>query len=171
MTDGGQPLMTRLGAAFFDGRVRAARSAERGRVHYNLHPRLEDPVQRMCVAMEPGSYFRPHRHAAGGRWELFIALRGGAAVLIFDDSGRVLDRAELSCGGETVLVEIPPGAWHTLVVLHPGTVLFESKPGPYSPLSDKDFAAWAPEEGSPFAPRFEDWFRSAATGDPPPDLP
>jgi hypothetical protein len=27
-------------------------------------------------------------------------------------------------------------------------VVFESKDGPYSPLNDKDFAPWAPVEGT-----------------------
>ncbi len=160
---------TGLGSEFFGLQQLRARSARRGRVHHNLHPGLDDPVQRMCVAMEPGSYCRPHRHPDGGKWELFIALQGKAAVLIFDDAGRVRDRAEISPAGATVLVEIPAGAWHTLAALQSGTVLFESKPGPYAAETDKDFASWAPGEDSPLASRFDEWFRTAGVGDTPPD--
>lgn len=49
--------------------------------------------------------------------------------------------------GPSRALEIPAGTWHTAVALEPGTVLFEIKPGPYSPLAGNDFAAWAPAEG------------------------
>ena len=45
-------------------------------------------------------------------------------------------------------VEIAGGVWHTLLALAPDTMLFEVKPGPYAPLSDKHFAPWAPREGA-----------------------
>lgn len=57
------------------------------------------------------------------------------------------------------------GTWHTLAVLEPGTVLFELKPGPYLPLADKEFAAWAPAEGAPGTEAWEAWFRRARPGE------
>ena len=39
-------------------------------------------------------------------------------------------------------------------MLEPDTVVFEVKPGPYQPTSDKDFAPWAPAEGGPDAPAY-----------------
>ena len=168
MSDHQKGTVKKLGKAFMDAQMEEAARVGRKRVHHNLHPTLEDPVQRMCVAMEPGSYFRPHRHSLPGRWEMFIALRGAAAVLVFDDRGMVVSRTELTPHGETTLVEIAPGAWHNLCVLEPGTVLFESKPGPYAPLTDKDFAAWAPPEDAEEATLFDKWFRTARPGDVPP---
>ena len=44
-----------------------AKQSPRLRMNYNFHSELEDPVQRLCNAMEPGTYVRPHRHAQ--RWE------------------------------------------------------------------------------------------------------
>jgi cupin fold WbuC family metalloprotein len=38
----------------------------RKRTHYNLHPALNDPVQRLVVAIDPGSYIRSHRHSNPG---------------------------------------------------------------------------------------------------------
>ena len=73
-----------------------AKFSERKRVHYNLHPELHDPVQRMIVVIEPGSYIRPHRHTDAGKWELFVLLKGAAVMLIFDEEGRVTQRLELS---------------------------------------------------------------------------
>lgn len=39
----------------------AAANAPRLRAHRNFHPELSDPVQRLAIAMEPGTYVRPHR--------------------------------------------------------------------------------------------------------------
>jgi cupin fold WbuC family metalloprotein len=58
-----------------------------------------------------------------------------------------LDRGILGC-------DIRPGVWHTIFALVPDTVVFEVKPGPYSPANDKDFAPWAPAEYSPEAAAF-----------------
>lgn len=44
-------------------------------------------------------------------------------------------------------VDIEPGIFHTFLILQPDTVMYEVKPGPYSPIDDKDFATWAPREG------------------------
>ncbi len=142
-----------------------AASSRRRRANENIHSTLEDAIQRFCNAVEPGSYVRPHRHRGAGRWELFLILAGRAAILVFDERGTVCDRVELSAGGGALAVEIPPDTWHALAALEPGTVLFELKPGPYRPLSDKDFAAWAPAEGEAGAGSLAQWYRDARPGD------
>lgn len=141
----------------------AARDSARRRQNLNLHPALTDPVQRLLNAFEPGTYVRPHRHDAPGKWELFARLAGRAVVLGFDADGRVTDRIELD--DARLLVEIPAGAWHTLAALEPGTVLLEVKPGPYVPLAPEGFAPWAPAEGTPQAVALERWFRVARPGE------
>lgn len=119
----------------------------RRRANLNLHPALADPVQRFFNAVEPGTYVRPHRHARD-RWELFLLLSGEAGLVFFDEGGTVAGSLLL---GENLAaaVEIDPGPWHTLVALAPGTTLFEVKPGPYDPVTDKEFAPWSPPEGDP----------------------
>ncbi len=144
--------------------------APRLRKNLNLHTELDDPVQRLLNAFEPGTYLRPHRHAAPPKWELFVAITGRAAVLTFADDGRVLERVELDADGGTRLVEIPDGALHTLVALVPKTVLFEVKRGPYLPTPPQDVAAWAPAEGDAMTVEFERWYRQAMPGDMPPLL-
>lgn len=151
----------------------AARSPRR-RKNLNVHPALEDPVQRLFNAMEPGTYFRPHRHARDHGWELMIAVRGAFAVLCFDDNGNVLARADLRASDGDCAVETPAHAWHSVVSLAPGAIMFEIKPGPYSPIEDKDFAAWAPPEGDSRTPDWVHWFETAKPGDRAPgssDLP
>ncbi|MGC8915791.1 MAG: WbuC family cupin fold metalloprotein [Thermoanaerobaculum sp.] len=126
-----------------------AETAPRRRANLNLHPSLTDPIQRFFNCFQPGTYVRPHRHEPG-RFELFVLLAGKAGVLLFDGEGNVKERVLLAPEGAPA-VEIPGGVVHTLVALAPKTLLFEVKPGPYEPLTDKDFAPWAPPEGSPEA--------------------
>jgi cupin fold WbuC family metalloprotein len=142
-----------------------AAAAPRRRKNLNLHATAADPIQRMCNAFEPGTYVRPHRHTAGGVWELFVVLSGVAAVLTFDDNGRVTDRAELDANGQLRCVEIPDGTWHAVASLAPGTVLFEVKRGPFVPTPAQDFAAWAPAEGDTRCAAFESWFCRADVGE------
>ncbi|MBU0730653.1 MAG: WbuC family cupin fold metalloprotein, partial [Proteobacteria bacterium] len=132
-----------------------AKTSSRKRTHYNFHPSLEDSTQRLCVVIEPGSYIRPHRHSNPAKWELFFALKGSALILIFDSSGKVINRQIISGTGPAHAAEIPENAWHTLTALESGTVLFEIKPGPYAPPSPDEFATWAPEEGTAEAQKIE----------------
>jgi cupin fold WbuC family metalloprotein len=136
-----------LGEDVIAAALDVARAGPRGRCNHNLHPTLDDPVQRFLNVLQPGSYVRPHRHERQ-RWELFLLLEGEAAAVVFDEAGIITATALLRRGG-TRAVEIAGGAWHTLFALAPDTALFEVKPGPYTPVSDKDFAPWAPPEGAP----------------------
>jgi cupin fold WbuC family metalloprotein len=151
----------------YDSLLASAGMSARKRAHHNLHEMLEDPIQRLWIGIEPGSYIRPHRHTEPGKWEFFLALSGSAVVLVFDPQGKVEERIELSHRGPVFGVEIPPGAWHALAATSSGTILMELKPGPYRPISDKDFAAWAPPEGAEGAEAMEAWFRTAGEGSKP----
>ncbi len=164
------PGFRRIEPSALERLVSEAQDRSRGRTNLNLHPELTDPIQRFCNILTQGSYVRPHRHEQPPRWELFVGLEGRVAILGFDDHGTVRERIEL--GPETTrIVEIPAGAWHSLTALTPSAVLFELKPGPYTPLTDKDFAAWAPREGDAAAPAFTAWMRTARPGDPAPAVP
>ena len=126
----------------------AAQGNLRGRQNLNLHAEYADPCQRLFNAVEPGSYIRPHRHTDPPKPECFVAVRGSFALLLFDDTGQVAERHLLAPEGPVIAAEVPAGAWHAIAALEPGSVFFEAKPGPYAPLADKDFAPWAPAEGS-----------------------
>jgi len=143
-----------------------AANALRLRTHHNLHPSHEDPIQRMCMAMEPGTYVRPHRHP--DKWELLLILSGDMRLLHFDDAGKVVSATRLTAGGETLGLETPANTWHGVVTLAPATVVFECKKGPYTPTEEKDFVAWSPAEGHARCAEFENWFRKAKVGDVPP---
>lgn len=123
----------------------------RRRQHLNLHEDYGEPFQRLLNAIEPTSYIRPHRHVLDPKPECLIALRGTLEILLFDAAGRVARRQPLGATCQIYLVEIPAGAWHTVVSHSSGAVIFEAKAGPFLPHAAKEPAPWAPEEGTPEA--------------------
>lgn len=157
-----------MDADMLAGMTAAATQAARRRSHATLHDHSDDPVQRVVIALQPGTYVRPHRHAAEV-WELFAVLDGALAVLCFDADGRVCRRVELRPGGDRI-VQLPPGVWHAIVALAADTLALEVKPGPYRATTDKDFAAWAPAEGEAGADAMVRWYESAGAGATPPIL-
>jgi cupin fold WbuC family metalloprotein len=128
-----------------------AKKSARLRKNLNFHTDYADPVNRMLNAFEPGTYVRPHKHESPDKCEVFLVLTGKALALQFDDEGFIIEHAILDNSQGVYGVEIPPRAWHAIVSLASGTVLYEVKPGPYAPIDDKNFAPWAPPEGSPEA--------------------
>lgn len=129
--------------------VQTARNSPRKRMNLNIHQSLDARVQRFFNAMEPDTYVRPHRHMQEGRFEMFLCIRGKGAALTFDDRGKVINSVIISPDGDSIGIEIPPNAWHTILSLSPGTVFFELKEGPYAAIDDKDFAPWAPDPSDP----------------------
>ena len=121
-------------------------------------------MQRMLVALEPDTCVSPHRHPGEDRWEMLTLLSGRLALLLFDDSGRLIQRAELSMDG-TRVVEFDGARWHALVALESGTLMLEVKRGPYAPLGDEDFAPWAPREQDADAAGMRERFRAARVGE------
>jgi len=134
-----------------------AEAAARKRSHLLLHGGHADPVQRLLIMMQPGTYVRPHQHSE--QWEMLILQQGHLDVLVFTEQGRLQKRVELSPAAP--IIEIPLGTWHGAIVLEPRTAVMEIKPGPYRA---NEFAPWAPEEGDPNAARFVEWATSAETG-------
>lgn len=153
-----------------DDLVVKAKQSPRLRANFNIHKELDDPVQRLFIAMEPSSYVRPHRHPEREKWEFFMLVRGKIAVLLFDHQGKVLRREELTPDGPVHGFEVSPDTWHCVVALESGTVFFEVKQGPYTPLSDKDFALWAPQEGEEGCAEFVKWLSVAQAGDSSPTI-
>ncbi|WP_299997253.1 WbuC family cupin fold metalloprotein [uncultured Cedecea sp.] len=139
----------------------AAASAPRLRAHRNFHPELSDPVQRLAIAMEPGTYIRPHRHPH--TFELLLPLRGRFLVLNFDDQGTVTQRVVL--GEDCMALEMEAGTWHAVLSLDNGGVIFEVKHGGYQPVAEQDSAAWAPAEGEEGTTKLMEWYAQAQVGD------
>lgn len=138
-----------FGTELFDELSNAARKSQRRRVNHNFHPNHEYPCHRLLIAIEPDSYIRPHRHSNPTKDETLVVLRGALGLLVFDDAGNVTHKSVLRAGGPDVGCNITAATFHTAICLETGTVLIESKAGPYEVTSDKDLAPWAAAEGGP----------------------
>jgi cupin fold WbuC family metalloprotein len=138
-----------------------AQASPRRRANRNLHERLDDPIQRLAIAMEPDTYVRPHRHPH--TWELLYPLAGRFIVLHFDEAGTVTDRALL--GVDSRVVETPAGGWHAVLSLDPGAVIFEVKHGPYAPIAEADYAPWSPPADTPDVTSLLAWYAIAQVGE------
>ena len=125
----------------------SARTSPRLRKNHNLHTSDESRCHRLLNAIEPASYIRPHRHLDPEKDEAFILICGRLGIILFSDSGEVTETVTLSHQAGLAAADIPSGVFHTAVSLEPGTVFFETKAGPYLPLSLSETAAWAPPEG------------------------
>jgi cupin fold WbuC family metalloprotein len=109
----------------------------------------------MLNVIQPGSYIRPHRHLDPPKDESLIVLRGLLVVIIFEQDGEISGVHRLG-GDDAIGIDLEAGVIHTFLAEAPDTVVFEVKPGPYLPATDKDFMSWAPQEGSPEVGAFLD---------------
>lgn len=130
--------------ALLDHTSEEARKESRLRKNHNLHERLCDPVNRLLNALEPETYIPAHRHSHPAKDETVIVLRGSVVSVIFDDAGNIVERVEVSPALGVYGFDIPAGQWHGLLVKESGTVVFEVKKGPFTPLSEEDLAPWTP---------------------------
>jgi cupin fold WbuC family metalloprotein len=134
-----------IDASLFVSLKEKALASPRLRTNFNFHSGNEDNPHRFLNVMARGTYVPPHRHLAPPRFETFLILEGKVGLLLFDEKGRVT-RAEVVGGTERMGADIPPGAWHSVVVLTPFVVAFEIKPGPYVEVA-KEIPDWARREG------------------------
>jgi cupin fold WbuC family metalloprotein len=152
--------MNKLSCKRLSGLSNEAQLSPRQRMNHNFHAELSDPIQRLAIAMEPGTYIRPHRHRQS--WELLTSLRGRFVVLNFDDTGAVIDRSVL--GEDISVIETATGCWHAVLSLDTGGVIFEVKQGPYVPFQEVDFAPWSPPADNDNCRALMDWYREAEIG-------
>ncbi len=134
--------------------IERAKASPRLRTNHNFHASMEENPHRFLNVMLRGSYFTPHRHLKPPKHESFLVLQGEVGFLQYDDNGQVIATHRLKpsglleSDGSVMGVDILPGIWHNLVVLSEVAVCYEVKPGPYEVTVDKEFADWAPHEGS-----------------------
>ena len=120
----------------------------RRRKHHNFHTGDTALSHRLLNAIEPDSYVAPHRHLDIEKDETMIVLRGQLGIVIFADDGLIVETYRLAPSA-TCGITIPHGVFHSVLAFESGTVMFESKAGPYQPLSETEKAPWAPGEGEP----------------------
>ncbi|HBB31779.1 MAG TPA: cupin fold metalloprotein, WbuC family [Cyanobacteria bacterium UBA8803] len=127
-----------------------ARRSDRLRQGFAFHA-SEEKVQRTLIALQPGTYVRPHRHvrdSSDNGFEMLLVLQGAIGVLLFDEQGEVITQEEISAEAQTYGVELAEGIYHTAIALSPDTLILEIKEGPYIPHLDKEFLSHFPLEGT-----------------------
>ena len=140
--------------------VEGSRKSPRGRIVLPLHKNDSAILHRMLNGIQPDSYVQPHRHADPPKPESVIVLQGAIRCYIFTDQGKIEEINTIRALSPVFGIDSEAGVYHTFLATEKDTVLFEVKPGPYSPATDKDFATWAPKEGHAEAQRYMRWLYS-----------
>lgn len=127
-----------INSSLLDSVSDKAKVSPRLRMNHNLHADLNDPVNRMLNALEPETDVCPHRHMSPYKNESFVVLRGELDVLIFDNEGNIIERYTLNPEKGNYGIDIPGEIWHSILVKETGTVIYEVKAGPYTPIAEED---------------------------------
>jgi cupin fold WbuC family metalloprotein len=150
-------------AAQLDELAARAAASPRRRAHHELHEGGGDaPLQRFLVVARVDSYFAPHRHRT--RAELCTVLRGRVEFVTFDDDGILTERVTVGEGCDSSVCEMPPLTWHTVLARSDVAAFLEVKLGPYDAATAKEFAPWAPREGTAPVAQWQRWLGTARVG-------
>ena len=113
-----------------------AKTSPRLRQAMDLRNSALDGSQRMLNALEPGTVMPIHRHRTSS--ETVVILRGKIQWVFYDENGNETERVTLDADGEPRMLNVEKDRWHSLVCLESGSVLYESKDGPYRPLGEDE---------------------------------
>ena len=119
-----------------DNLTKQAKESPRLRQAMDLRNSPEDGSQRMLNALEPGTVMPIHRHK--GSSETVVILRGRIKWIFYDNEGKETESVILDANGESRMLNAEKDRWHSLVCLESGSVLYESKDGPYHPLEEDE---------------------------------
>jgi hypothetical protein len=128
--------MKLIDKSLLDTVTSGAKESNRLRMNYNFHDSLDAPCQRLLNALEPETIVPIHRHQHTS--ETYILLRGKLRMMFYNDQKEVIEETILSSESTNYGIHIPAGVWHAMEVLASGTVIFETKDGPYAPIQDCD---------------------------------
>ena len=113
-----------------------AKANPRLRQAMDLRNSPEDLSQRMLNALEPGTVMPIHRHHASS--ETVVILRGKIRWIFYDENGNETEWVVLDADGDLRMLNVEKDRWHSLECLTNGSVLYESKDGPYHPLEEDE---------------------------------
>ena len=135
-----------VGETWLEQIKESALASPRGRARLLLHHGEDDPIQEMLIVFAKDAQIRPHRTL--NKSESFHVLEGRLKMIMFDDSGAVIESFEMgpAGSGSTFMTRFARGPWYTYVPLTEFVVTHEITKGPFSP-DDTATPDWAPEEG------------------------
>ena len=127
-------METIFNQAFLNELLAKAEESPRLRMNYDLRTSSADTSQRMLNALLPGTEVPIHRHESTS--ETVVCLSGRLEEMIYEkkEDGTFQEVSRhLLCPAEGCYgIQIPAGAWHTILVLEP-SVIFEAKDGAFVP--------------------------------------
>lgn len=122
--------------AILDELTAQAKASPRLRMNLDLRNTPEDQSQRMLNALEPGTVMPIHRHRHTS--ETVVVLRGKVKWLYYNDKGELTDTILVEAGGDICGLSVPKGQWHSIECLESGSVILETKDGPWEALGEED---------------------------------
>ena len=125
-----------LDGSVLDDLTERAKNSPRLRMNLDLRNGPEDLSQRMLNALEPGTVLPIHRHHDSS--ETVVIVRGKIQWVFYDENGNETERVVLDADGNPRMLNVEKDRWHSLVCLESGSVLYESKDGPYHPLGEDE---------------------------------
>ncbi len=129
-------LQVLIDQKLLDSLTAQAKASPRLRMNLDLRNTPADQSQRMLNALEPGTVLPIHRHRHTS--ETVVVLRGKVKWVYYNDKKEVTATYIVAPGSDLVGLSVPLGQWHSLECLETGTVIFESKDGPYEPMREED---------------------------------
>ena len=113
-----------------------ANASPRLRMNLDLRNTPADQSQRMLNALEPGTVMPIHRHRNTS--ETVVVLRGKVKWLYYNDQGELTDTILVASDGDIRGLSVPMGQWHSLECLESGSVILETKDGPWEAMKEED---------------------------------
>lgn len=119
-----------------DALTAQAKASPRLRMNLDLRDTPADQSQRMLNALEPGTVMPIHRHRNTS--ETVVVLRGKVKWLYYNDQGELMDTILVEADGDIRGLCVPMGQWHSIECLESGSVILETKDGPWEAMKEKD---------------------------------
>lgn len=119
-----------------DSLTAQAKASPRLRMNLDLRNTPADQSQRMLNALGPGTVMPIHRHRTTS--ETVVVLRGKVKWLYYNDQGKLTDTILVEANGDICGLCVPMGQWHSIECLESGSVILETKDGPWEAMKDED---------------------------------
>jgi cupin fold WbuC family metalloprotein len=105
----------------------------------------EDDLQEMFVAVEKGSFIRPHKHLT--KCESLSVIEGTAIAIFFHDSGSISDAFYIGRESKDhrFYYRISSPIFHMLIIISELFVFHEATTGPFR-REDSVYSPWSPDE-------------------------
>ena len=119
-----------------DSLTAQAKASPRLRMNLDLRNSPSDQSQRRLNALEPGTVMPIHRHQNTS--ETVVVLRGKVKWLYYNDKGELTDTILVEAGGDICGLSVPMGQWHSIGCLESGSIILETKDGPWEAMREED---------------------------------